>query len=104
MKRMIPALLIAVVALTACGEDEPTAEERRQAACDSFASLTPGVLETQHDVETLADPGASTADKSAALKRQAQWKATGGRDYPYDCDRPSDEQLFEEHYGTFDEE
>lgn len=103
MRKFLPGLCLAVFALTACGESEPSVDEQRQAACESFAALSPGVLEMQDDFEVMSDPDASSAEKSAALKRQAAAEAEP-RDYPYDCDRPSDKELFEKHYGTFDEE
>jgi len=105
MRKLVPVLFISVAALTACGESEPSAEERRQAACESFASTTPGMLEMNDAMEVLADEGASPAQKSAALKAQLdQLSKTENRDYPYDCDRPSDKALFEKHYGTFEDE
>jgi|SRR5690606_41372289 len=103
-KLSLPFLAVAVLTLAACGESEPSVGEQRQAACESFASLTPGILEMQRDIDILADPGASNREQSEALKRQLDRKAQGGRSHPYDCDLPSDQELFEEHYGKFDEE
>jgi hypothetical protein len=71
--------LVVPVALGACGEDEPSAEEAEQDLCDARTDLAASV-----DVLTTADPGdVSTndiADAAAALGEQVEDLASAGEE------------------------
>lgn len=101
MRKFAPILAVVAVLAVGCGESEPSVDERRVEACEAFAALSPGSLEMSDDIDILSDPGASNREQSEALKRQLDWKAGRGRDHPYDCDLPSDQELFERHFGPF---
>lgn len=92
------ALLIApaVLALAACGSDNPSPEEQKRAEqCASFERLDPGFLEISRATQTLADPNSTRAERSAALKAQLDQQSTSEkRTEPYDCDDPADAELF----------
>lgn len=103
MRKFLPVLCLAVFALTSCGESDPSVDEERQAACESFAGNTPGILEMNDAYEVLSDESASTSDKQAAMKVTLDQQSAYARTDPYDCNNPADADLFEKHYGTFDE-
>lgn len=92
------ALLIApaVLALAACGAgNTPPEEQKRAEQCTSFERLDPGFLEISRATQTLADPNATRAERSAALKAQLDQQSTSEkRTRPYDCDDPADADLF----------
>lgn len=102
MKRMIiGAACAAMLAVSGCSS-EPSMEEKRNEACDLFASLSPGSLEMQDAVELLADGDAPLDERGKALHLTLQYRAGAYERPPYDCDRPADRTLFEEHFGTFE--
>ncbi|APE12731.1 hypothetical protein BO226_25655 (plasmid) [Rhodococcus sp. 2G] len=68
-----------------------TASEREE-FCESFAMVTPGMYELEAAMETLSDPGAN--DQVDAMKVAMNG---GDRSHAYDCDLPSDEDLFTEY-------
>lgn len=76
---------LATVLISGCGSNEPSVEDR---ACNSIKNLTPGVLETQWDVKTLADPKSSQQDKLKAMRQQLDAKAGIVTYSPYQCSGP----------------
>jgi len=87
----------ALLLLAGCSS-EPSEAEQRAADCEGFAQIEPGFFETQRDSDILADPNASTEERSAALKRQLDARAgIDQRTHPYDCDVPADQKFFEQY-------
>ncbi|WP_432678079.1 hypothetical protein ACRAJ3_25315 [Rhodococcus pyridinivorans] len=63
MKRMIPALLIAVVALTACGEDEPDwAAQAKEMCLEAVANEMKDPNSTEFRDVTVEDKGPTTTN------------------------------------------
>lgn len=106
MKRTISAVALSasVLVLGGCTSTDsgPSDAELRETACESFAAVTPGFYESTAAVQTLADPSASTRDRTDAMNQQLdQMSGARLRTRPYDCDDPRDEKYFDDFYAGF---
>lgn len=100
MRKTVVVACLSVLTLVGCGTSEPGPDEKRQAACEVFESMTPGSLELHEAVDVLSDGGATSTERQSALQLSLDQQSAKKRTDPYDCER--DRDLFDRNFGPFE--